>query len=754
VNPEVVIVSPVTRATQTALIGFQHLLDADGKPKVPFIAHEGVHERGGENTCDCRRSLRELKWDFPNVDYSLIENEKDPFWSPVRESQGSMIKRLYGFLLWLRDRPEKEVAIVAHCSINFTLLNAVVDCSIDPEMARWFCTAETRTFRLLWQDGPEESFPKFIDDAKHTAGLADGLSLVYLNARCLPGSYMSDRGIVTVRRDVEDYVTKGHVGVVLVGGAGHEPCLAGFLGKGLLTAAASGGLFETPPVAVILRAIQAAVGYQPGQACKNSCVLLVLNYPGGIFNNGVAAAKAAKDGIKVTTVLIADDVAHFNGSTGRGVAGSVLVLKAAGASAESGSSLEAVTAAAANVASKVRTMGLAQRDTHTDSSHVDIGVGIHGEPGFKTVPSMVALCQLSSRRSENATASAEQLLNHVLPRTDLKEGDRAVLVVNNLGGLSELEMAVLTNASHKLVEERGITIAGFVSGTMVTCLDMRGWSLSLLPLAKNDDSTLQLLTSPVGPYTAWPGLREGRAVDPLIMSDVTEEPDPQRFSTLLSGGEGSVKYVQSVRDAIKAACYAMTREETVAALDAMDKICGDGDCGTGHRIVGLAVLEMIDSFSTGFAHELLACVAALIEESGSGAIGGIYAVAVLKLAQEMQASGQIEPDALAWASAARAALESIKECGDTSLGDRTVVDAMEPALKAFEQHVSEGGLQALAAASKEAIAGAKGTQVLVAKKGRAQYMQSKQYTQRPDPGAVGFAKIIEGVYKFARERGQ
>mmetsp|Transcript_34600 Transcript_34600/g.108687 ORF Transcript_34600/g.108687 Transcript_34600/m.108687 type:complete len:223 (-) Transcript_34600:146-814(-) len=151
--PELVVVSTLTRATQTALLAFAHLVEGP-RTKVPFVAHDGCHEIAGVHACDRRRSLTELRQDFPQVDYSQTDlAEEDPFWSETeRETLPHLAGRGLEFLLWLRKRPEAEVVVVAHFAWLMTLMNAVVECS-EPELSNGFRTGELRSLVLRFEGG-------------------------------------------------------------------------------------------------------------------------------------------------------------------------------------------------------------------------------------------------------------------------------------------------------------------------------------------------------------------------------------------------------------------------------------------------------------------------------------------------------------------------------------------------------------------------------------------------------------------------
>jgi len=149
---ELVVVSPMRRATETALLAFEGAAPS-GKP-IRFLGHSDVTENNGKNICDKRRCLTEIKMDFPSVDWSHIEHEEDPLWTEKRESGQELADRNYAFLLWLRTRPEKEVAVTTHSATLFNLLNTTLEC-LDPALSQWFLTGELRSVVLEFSDRAE-----------------------------------------------------------------------------------------------------------------------------------------------------------------------------------------------------------------------------------------------------------------------------------------------------------------------------------------------------------------------------------------------------------------------------------------------------------------------------------------------------------------------------------------------------------------------------------------------------------------------
>mmetsp|Transcript_75545 Transcript_75545/g.179480 ORF Transcript_75545/g.179480 Transcript_75545/m.179480 type:complete len:278 (-) Transcript_75545:116-949(-) len=153
---ELVVVSPLCRAVQTANVAFEHLLppleDLQSPPKVPFLAHPQCTEMGGVNLCDKRRPLKVIRRDFPHVDFSLFQDEEDPRWSDDKREDPKLVSdRCFDFCLWLKERPEKEVVVATHSAWLFTLFNTVFECS-SPDLTDWFLTGEMRSVQVTFSD--------------------------------------------------------------------------------------------------------------------------------------------------------------------------------------------------------------------------------------------------------------------------------------------------------------------------------------------------------------------------------------------------------------------------------------------------------------------------------------------------------------------------------------------------------------------------------------------------------------------------
>lgn len=288
---------------------------------------------------------------------------------------------------------------------------------------------------------------------------------------------------VIVRRSLNE----NKVALVSGGGSGHEPAHAGFVGRGMLDAAVSGEVFTSPTPDQVLAAIKAVAG-------KKGTLLVIKNYSGDVMNFEMAAEMAEMEGISVAKVIVNDDVAVMNSTftTGRrGIAGTVFVHKVAGAKAELGASLPEVLAVAEKAVANTRSKGCALapcivpavgKPTFTlGEGEMEIGLGIHGEPGVKRVPMM------------GAEQIAEDLAGSAADDLGMKPGDKAAVLINGLGATPLMELYILAACVGEHLRGKGIEATRVYVREFMTSLEMAGASVSLMKL---DDELLGLLDKP------------------------------------------------------------------------------------------------------------------------------------------------------------------------------------------------------------------------------------------------------------------
>ncbi|QLQ14670.1 MAG: dihydroxyacetone kinase subunit DhaK [Micropruina sp.] len=299
--------------------------------------------------------------------------------------------------------------------------------------------------------------------------------------------------IVTVHLD-PDYVVRadapvqGKVGLVSGGGSGHEPLHAGYVGKGMLDAAVPGAVFTSPTPDPILEATKAVDG-------GKGVLHIVKNYTGDVLNFETAAEMAEMEDIVVKAIVVNDDVAVENSTWTagrRGVGGTVMVEKIAGAAAERGDDLDGVLAIATRVNDNVRSMGMAltactvphagKPSFDLGEDEIEIGIGIHGEPGRHRVP-MATADQIT-----------DMLVDPILEDMQLDKGSKVLLFVNGMGGTPESELFIVYNHARERLEAAGLEVARSLVGNYITSLEMQGCSITVLKL---DDELTELWDAPV-----------------------------------------------------------------------------------------------------------------------------------------------------------------------------------------------------------------------------------------------------------------
>ncbi|MEL7133305.1 MAG: dihydroxyacetone kinase subunit DhaK [Pseudomonadota bacterium] len=489
---------------------------------------------------------------------------------------------------------------------------------------------------------------------------------------------------------------RDRVALLSGGGSGHEPAHAGFVGSGMLTAAVCGEVFASPSVEAVLAGILAVTG-------EAGCLLIVKNYTGDRLNFGLAAERARALGRKVEMVVVDDDIALPDLPQPRGVAGTLFVHKIAGALAENGASLDQVAGAARRVIDSVASIGTSldtcsvpgsPKENRIPDGKAELGLGIHGEPGVEQVD----------------FAGAAQAMDIVLDKLRDHVGTGpCVALVNNLGSTTPVEMSVL---SHSLAQA-GIASHVIGPAPMMTSLDMHGFSVSVLPVSAED---LDALAQPV-PMAAWPGLQG------IVDVPVTALPDG------LTPIEPIPSANAQTRDTIAQVADALIAAE--GALNELDAKSGDGDTGSTLATAARALKDRLDAMPLADLTQLFPALGNELSQTMGGSSGVILAI-YFNAAGDACAGGAPVHKALA------DGLQRVSDVGGARVGDRTMIDALAPALDALGD-----GIAASAAAARK---GADSTaDIHRAKAGRAAYVPSENLKGHNDPGAEAVALVFEGL---------
>ncbi|MEO0747637.1 MAG: dihydroxyacetone kinase subunit DhaK [Pseudomonadota bacterium] len=489
---------------------------------------------------------------------------------------------------------------------------------------------------------------------------------------------------------------RSKVALVSGGGSGHEPAHAGFVGTGMLTAAVCGEVFASPSVEAVLAGILEVTG-------EAGCLLIVKNYTGDRLNFGLAAERARALGRKVEMVVVDDDIALPDLPQPRGVAGTLFVHKVAGALAEQAHSLEDVTAAAQKVIGTVTSIGTSldtctvpgsPKEDRIPAGKAELGLGIHGEPGVEQIA------------FTGAAAAMQTVLDKL--RGQMTDGSHVALL-NNLGSTTPLEMSVL---AHELAQS-GIAQHVIGPAPMMTSLDMHGFSISLLPV---DADQMAALLAPVD-LPAWPGVNtiDEPVVTPLPDGLAPIEPIP-------SANAKTRATIEHLSDLLIAA---------EAQLNELDAKSGDGDTGSTLATAARSLKANLDHMPLADLTQLFPALGNMLSQTMGGSSGVILAI-YFNAAGDACANGSTVESALA------AGLQRVSDVGGARLGDRTMIDALAPALEALS-----GGVAAAAAAARS---GADATaNIHRAKAGRAAYVPSENLKGNNDPGAEAVALLFEGL---------
>ena len=535
---------------------------------------------------------------------------------------------------------------------------------------------------------------------------------------------------------------QGRVAVLSGGGMGHEPAHLGFVGTGMLDAAVGGAVFTSPSVDRIETGVRAV-------ARGNKGVLLVIkNYTGDVINFKMAEQSCREDGIDVDHVIVDDDVAVKDSTFTvgrRGVAGTVFVHKCAGAAAEAGDSLPEVKRVAQKVIDNVRTMGVAIEPCTVPAAgkpgftladdEMEMGVGIHGEPGVRRA------------KMEPVDAMVDEMLGTILADLDFSGADVAVMV-NGSGATPPYELAIVNNRVHDVLGERGINVWHTYMGPYMTSLEMRGFSVTLLRL---DDELKSLLEAPAdAPAWAQGSVSDQDASSAEPAARPVAAPDAVAAEPLAAGVEkpvdGAMPPTDPSAELVRRALLAVadTLDEHKDELTQLDMPIGDSDHGINMARGFDAVRELLGELSGESAPTLLRRAGMTVISRVGGSSGPLYGTILRKVGAAAKKTGALT--LASFAEGLEEGFSGIQSLAGAKTGDKTMLDAMAPAIDSLKASVADGAVpaQALAEAALAAEQGAESTVPMVAKMGRASYLGERSVGHK-DPGAASFAYCMAAV---------
>ncbi|KAL0572138.1 hypothetical protein V5O48_009816 [Marasmius crinis-equi] len=586
------------------------------------------------------------------------------------------------------------------------------------------------------------------------------------------------------------------VSLICGGGAGHEPGSTGFVGRGFLSASVSGDTFASPSAKQVLGAIRKVPS-------NKGIVVIITNYTGDNLHFGLAAQQARASGVENIAILPVGDDVSVGRTKGalvgrRALAGTILVCKILGAASELSLSFQSVLRLGQTVTSSIVSIACTLGHCHVpgrDNAHysvvqpgtIEIGLGLHNEPGAfvveqpppdKLVARMLDLC-LNQDDKERAFVPFTYGEN-IKPSS----GDEVVLFVNNMGGMSVLEMYAVVDETISQLEKLNIRVRRSYCGSFMTSLNAPGFSITLWNLTHNSrlvtalekeeelkpdvSFLLSLVDAPHG-AAAWPS-------SALVRHDDDKRAREEKF---VKFEEETIKEPPStaserkifvdpahLRHIIRAAALEVFAAEP--DLTKWDTIVGDGDCGETCANGAKAVLKALDE-GLGNDGELVSVLRELteiIDDTCGGTLGAIYSIFLAALTAEVRALAPSTPNAppppvdiAFWGLTASRAIETLKLSTKARVGHRTVMDALIPfaegLAKAAEDSSTKGDVAdekaAFAKAEEACRVGGEGTASLKAKLGRATYVGGDgDVVLPPDPGAMSLVALARGMGKVLR----
>jgi len=503
---------------------------------------------------------------------------------------------------------------------------------------------------------------------------------------------------VVMRKDWD----KSKVAVISGGGSGHEPAHAGFVGKGMLTAAVCGDIFASPTVDAVLSAILAATG-------PKGCLLIIKNYTGDRLNFGLAAEQARALGYEVKTVTVDDDIALGQDVKKRGLAGTLFVHKIAGQLAQEGKSLTEIAEIAQKVIDRTASIGLSltecqhlgqETTSRLTDQEVELGLGIHGEPGIEVV----------------AYAKADHLMELAIGKLEANLPDtqgRYAMIFNNMGSVSPIEMSLLVNAfsKTKLAAQVDYMVG---PAALMSSINMSGFSVSVLLLDEEIEKALLADAEPAA-WQMQPFGKPAEISSPKLPDTLQYEPSLNPKVKQLIEETGSL-------------LVAIEKE-----INALDAKVGDGDAGSTFALAGKRLLLVADKLPQNETGKLLLTIGRILAREAGGSSGVLLSILFTAAGNTFSK----EPDL---GKALLSGLQKVKDYGGAKAGDRTMIDALEPA---FESLAKKESIQIVA---QHARKGAEYTKTITNTKfGRSSYLSEAVLKDIPDPGAEVIARVFEQI---------
>ncbi|MBA9084629.1 dihydroxyacetone kinase [Fontibacillus solani] len=544
-------------------------------------------------------------------------------------------------------------------------------------------------------------------------------------------------------------INKNKVTLISGGGSGHEPAHAGFIGKGMLDVAVCGDVFASPSQIQVYQAIRSSMS-------DKGTLLIIKNYSGDMMNFKNAAHLAGEDGIEVDYVKVDDDIAVEDSlyTVGRrGVAGTIFVHKVAGAAAEAGMSLSQVKEAAQKTIDHTKSIGFAftsctvpTKGTPTfslEENEMEYGVGIHGEPGIRR-EHVVSADELAQRM---VTSLLEQLNIHS------ESGQEVAVLINGFGATPLQELYLLNNSVIRELVSRNHTVYKVFVGNFMTSIDMAGASISIMKL---DDQLKQLLNAECDTSAL---VVHGPFDQVNYTEVVVSQEENKSVSYTCETSENDATIVND-KFSLANIIYLMDKMSEIVIKNEvpfceLDSQAGDGDFGMsiakGFKQLKAEWNELVTNHAKDIGSFLDACSLIIMEYCG-GASGPIWGSGFRAASKYARDKKELSINEMAEMMAA--VVKGIQDTGERAfgrgavVGDKTLIDALAPYAESWAESSRQGEdlKTASSKAAEAAVQGAKETEKIVARMGRAGTVGERSIGY-PDAGAYAIGVIFTELSK-------
>ncbi|XP_015111947.1 uncharacterized protein LOC107037741 isoform X2 [Diachasma alloeum] len=478
-------------------------------------------------------------------------------------------------------------------------------------------------------------------------------------------------------------------------------------------------------------------GHEPFTAAGT--LVIIPNYTGDCLNFGIAIERARQEGLKIAEIVIGEDCSIPSTEQGRagkrGLVGMLFVMKIAGALSQRSKSLEEIHQHAKIVSENIATYGVGLKACALPGQgpmftlpddEMEVGLGVHGEAGYNRM------------RIKEARDIVAIMLEKICQSLSLREGDDVAVIINNFGGTSQLEQGIVAHEVVDQLKKKRINPVRIYSGVLMTSLDSSGVHVSILKLPQaHRDLYIQCLDDPTE-APCWPGCKYS-----LPSKSTTQFGEESHATVPKMGKQLGNEATRILKECLRNACEAIAKNEE--KLNNLDRGCGDGDCGSTHKTLADGIISSLETLKISHPASALIELSRIAEEHMGGTSGAVYslffATAAAALAKNSSEDNWTKLLANAW----RSGIDGVMRYSKAQLGDRTMLDVLEPAWKAFNDNSTKSLKEALQAAAEAGQKGCAATEKMLPKAGRASYVKNTDFLTNVDAGAFGVVIWLTAV---------